>query len=353
MGDNPNNPGGGIPKRLSEMLSRTRNSGKRLRVSAGISKLTQFLRRGLSKNVKGIPKFDPKKMAEYPALFRWGILIFLVYLLSGLAANTIGLFIRPIHSPVPQAKQKQQTARTRPSEDYDAILRRNMFNVEGKIPDPFDQGLLDCLSQARPSTQRLLLHGTIVTNDDSHSVALVQEEGNPAKIAVKKDDLFFDKFTALKVDRKKLCFQVQTTQELEFIEIPEENVGFGLSTALEGRAKTDGINPISENKFEVSRNYLDKNLMNLNEILQTAKAVPYIEPSTNRFRGFLVQSIDPGSPFASLGVRQGDVLIGVNDIVLDNPGKGLEAFQKLKNSSRVMLRVMRGGQESELSYEVK
>lgn len=351
MPDNSTNRG--IPKKLREMLSKAGYQA-RGKVGPATKKIQAALRRRLPKSLKNIKGLDPKQITQYPAFMRWVLILITVYLFSGVATRMIGLLIRPSYTPVPPKRAAHDRVATpRPGDNYDSITRRNMFNVEGKIPDAFDQGLLDCFSQARPSTQRLVLHGTLVTNSDTHSVALVQEEGKSEKIAVTKDDVFFDKYLALSVDRKKLCFQVQATQELEFIQIPEENMAFGTGAFLERAARTDGITATSETSFSVNKTFLDEKLSELNQILQTAKAVPYIEPGTNKFRGFLVQSIDPDSPFASLGIRQGDVLTGVNDIDLDNHGKGFEAFTRLKNSPKVSLRVIRGGREIEFSYEVK
>jgi len=242
-----------------------------------------------------------------------------------------------------------------PTEDYESIVRRNMFNVEGKIPDPFDQGRLDCFSQAKPSNQRVQLLGTIVMTDERFSVALVQEDGNPLKLGVKKDEIFFDgKFQALKVDRKKFCFQVKSTGDFEYVEIPDDSGGLGVASGPSTSfGVTEGISAASETEFAVDKNVLEKQLLNLNEILQTARAVPYVEPGSGKFKGFLVQSVEANSPFASLGIRQGDVLTQVNDIVLDNAGKGLEAFQRLRNAQSVDLKVIRGGQETTLSYKLK
>ncbi len=157
----------------------------------------------------------------------------------------------------------------------------------------------------------------------------------------------------MKVERKKLCFQVKATQDFEYIEIPEDAATVGLSgPSLEGKV-SEGITAVSETEFVVKQGFLEKNLLNLNEILQTARAVPYIDPSSGKFRGFLVQTIDSGSPFAQLGVKQGDILTGVNDIVLDNAGKGLEAFQRLRSSPNIALEVLRGGQKTTLSFSVK
>lgn len=187
-----------------------------------------------------------------------------------------------------------------------------------------------------------------MTNEDL-SVALLEEDGRPNKFAVKKDELFSDgKYQALKVDRKRFCFQVKASQDLEYIAIPEGNdtqVGF-----KEGRA-TDGINKIGEFNYAVKQNYLEQQLKDINNVLQTAKAVPF--SMNNKMKGFLIQNIEPDSPFASLGLAQGDVLISANDVIFDNIGKGVLAFQVLRNARRIDLKVLRGGQEIPLSYEVK
>lgn len=293
-----------------------------------------------------------KNVSEYAGWIRWTLAVLAIFLLSEAVCRTLGLFIRPSPLPAPNRRQEVAQQSQMDQKDYDAILRRNMFNVEGKIPDPLEQGQMDCMSQARPSTQRVSLLGTLVMGDERLSVALIQEEGNPNKIGVKKDEVFFDgKFQAIKVERKRLCFQVRANQEFEYIEIPEQP-GALAGPALDSRA-VDGITPVSDTEYVVKQGFLEKNLLNLNEILQTARAIPYVEPGTGKFRGFLVQSIDPSSLFSQLGVRQGDILTGVNDIVLDNAGKGLEAFQKLRNSNKISLEVIRSGQKTTMNYDVK
>lgn len=324
---------------------------------SSVKRLGTTLRRKLPRNLKQI-KFDPKNIrlesvSEHSSWFQWGLIVFAVLLASALSSRIIGLWIRPTYQPIPTKKVTFVKPPT-PPEDYGAIEQRNIFDVENKIPDPYDQTQLDCLSQARPSSQRISLLGTIVMNDEKLSVALIQEDGKAEKIAVKKDETFFDKFQAMKIERKKLCFQVRATQDFEYIEIPEEG-GLGLSSGpvLGGGKTTDGITPLSENSFSVKQGFLDSQLKDLNTVLQTAKAVPYQDPATGKMKGFLIQTIENDSAFAQLGIRQGDVLTGVNDIILDNAGKGLEAFNRLRSANQISLKVIRGGQEQVISYDVK
>ncbi|NBT58585.1 hypothetical protein EBT16_07360, partial [bacterium] len=300
-------------------------------------------------------KFDPEKIrlesiSEHQKKFSLGLLILSVLLASALAGRIASLLIKPTYTPIPPKPLLVQREPT-PSEDLSLIEQRNIFDNENIIPEPFDQGMLDCWSQARPSTQRLSLLGTIVMNDESLSVALIENQANSQKQAVKKDELFADnRLQVLKIDRKRVCYQVKSTQEFEFIQIPEEGgmMAGGLST---GAGAREGISAMGENRYQIQQNFLDAQLNDLSNILQTAKAVPAIEGG--KMKGFLIQSIEEDSVFASLGLGAGDVLKEVNGIVLDNAGKGLEAFTALKGSRKIELTVTRGGQDQVLSYEVK
>jgi general secretion pathway protein C len=294
-------------------------------------------------------KFDLNSVQEYSVWIRLGLTTLAVFLASAIASQIVGTyFVRPTYTPLPAKKLKPQKP-SLPSEDFAVIENRNIFNVENKIPEPFDQGLLDCFTQAKLSNERLKLLGTIVMTNEDLSVALLEEDGKPFKMAVKKDEVFSDgKYQALKVDRKKFCFQVKQTQELEYVEIPDDSNGLG---AFKDGRLTEGVNKLGENNYAIKQNYLDQQLKDINNVLQTAKAIPYT--LDNKMKGFLIQNIEPDSPFASLGLSQGDILLSANDVIFDNLGKGVEAFQILRNAKRIDLKILRGGQEIPLSYEVK
>lgn len=346
--DNPENTsGGGFKASLKKWWSTARSRA---------GEMASRVKSRSASGSKGVRRFEfkkpeLKKVSENSNKIRWGLIVLGLFLLADITGRIIGMFIRPTYAPLPK-KQSTTAQRYAPSADYDSILRRNMFNVEGKIPQPFDQGQLDCLSQAKPSTQRLQLLGTIVMNDEAHSVALIQEEGNPLKLAVKKDETFLDgRYQAKKVDRKKLCFQVKGSGDFEFIEIPDDSLNLGVGASL--NSGVSGITPTGEGKYSVDKTYLDANLKNLPDIVNTARAVPYNDPNSGKFSGFLIQSIDASSPFAALGVQRGDILTFVNDIILDNPGRGIEAFNKLRQSQKISLGIIRNGQKQTLDYEVK
>ncbi len=318
------------------------------------SKLKGRLPEKLKKFDFDLKEVNLKNVSEYAGWIRWGLTVLGVFLLAQITAGIIGLNLKPSF-PKPISKVTSQPINSPVMPDISGLEKRNIFNVERTIPEPIEAGQLDCMSQARATTQPIELMGTIVMSDERFSVALINQSSNQLRLGVKKDDLFGDgKYQAMKVERKRLCFQVRATQDMEFIEIPEEKGSLTVTQpSFVGSSSGGGIKPVSETQYEIKRNFLDEKLGNLTTILQTARAVPYTDPGTGKFRGFLIQSIDSDSPFADLGLRQGDVLTGVNQIILDNPGKGLEAFQALRGSDNINLKIIRGGRDSSLQYSVK
>lgn len=308
-------------------------------------------RKSTPKTSRKLPKFDLEKVTEQQSKIKLGLLLLGVFLASGLASRFASVLVKPTYTPIPP-KPVAMRPKQRLEQDLSSIEQRNIFDNENFIPEPFESAMLDCWSQARPSTTQISLLGTIVMGDENLSVALIQNPSSNQKVAVKKDELFFDnRYQAMSIDRKRLCFQNKSTQDFEFIEIPQERGVISNSLAQAGSAPREGISLRGENQYQIKQSFLDSQLGDLQNVLQTAKAIPAIEGG--KMKGFLIQSIDEDSVFASLGLGAGDVLKEVNGIVLDNAGKGLEAFSALKGSRKIELRVTRGGQDQVISYEVK
>lgn len=347
-------------KGLKNAAKRIRNAFKRKKPSPLTKSRREPSRIGAAfKNriPKGLAEFDFRQMdgqwfARNETRLRWVLIVLAIYLLAQLTSSTIVSLIKPSYLPIPK-RGSSVANRKVPTENYDSIENRNIFNMEGTIPSPFEPSLLDCFEQARPSREPIELLGTIVMSDEDYSVALVTQRGGKEPLGVKKSDVFFDNYIAMKVDRKRLCFQVRSTQELETIEIAEDAMAKVSATlSNSSNSSSGGINVVSDNEYKVKRSFLDEKLLNLNEVLQTARAIPYMEPGTGKMKGFLIQAIDPNSPFAELGFRPGDILTNINNINMDNAGKGLEAFQALRNTSEINLTVLRGGTPKSIKYQV-
>jgi general secretion pathway protein C len=120
-------------------------------------------------------------------------------------------------------------------------------------------------------------------------------------------------------------------------------------TRSEGAA-TAGIRSVGENRFQISRQEIDKARGNLNELLKQARMEPNIVDG--RTEGFVVRMIQPRSLLANLGIQLGDVVNEVNGVTLDGPEKALQIFQQLREANNITIGLTRGGTRMNYEYEV-
>ena len=67
----------------------------------------------------------------------------------------------------------------------------------------------------------------------------------------------------------------------------------------------------------------------------------------------LFRSIKKGSIYDKLGLRNGDVLCGINGEPISDPGKAFSLMSELKTASHVDLCVKRGGKTNNYAYEIR
>jgi type II secretory pathway component PulC len=68
-------------------------------------------------------------------------------------------------------------------------------------------------------------------------------------------------------------------------------------------------------------------------------------------RGYALEWIAEGSLFRVLGLRTGDVLVGIGDTRFTLVTDGLVAFPKYRTAKRIPLHVLRDGRQETLTYE--
>lgn len=111
-----------------------------------------------------------------------------------------------------------------------------------------------------------------------------------------------------------------------------------------------GVRKVSDNRYDVSRTVLDQQLSNLATISTQARIVPSFKNGVAN--GFKLFSIQPDSLYASIGVENGDVVQRINGYEINSPDRALELFQKLRETSHVVIELERGGQAIRKEYSI-
>ncbi len=289
---------------------------------------------------------------------RYYIYIFCLLLGFILADLTI-LYVRPLLLPSkappvrPSRLQDQMMAQRA---DYSGIVRRNLFNEDGKVPPPLSadgkEGLFDD-GPAVPSQLPLSLEGTLVHANPKRSVSTIQLRSKNETKSFVVDDEIEGLARITKIERRKVTFRNLSNNRLEFIEIPKESlVNFGMKQDVEA-PKSEDVIKRSDFDFSMKREDINKYLSNFTGVLNQARMVPNIIPGTGgRVEGFRFVSIDPGSIYERLGFKAMDVIKSVNGQSVNSPTKAMELYQSFRNEDRIQITIERNGRNETLNYTV-
>jgi general secretion pathway protein C len=284
-------------------------------------------------------KWSIQQLRNYTFFYQAIVIVMCAYFVADFFAVALLPFI-------PEAKAPKPMLSYHPPKNiaqYNPIFMRNLFNEKGLIPET------DEFSDDSPpikTTLPLNLLGVIVLKDELKSVASVEDRGANQVSAVRVNDYITPEALVQKIETSKVIFFNRTSGRREFIDLPQEN-----SPALTRRTSAGpGIQKTNDSHFNIDRTEVDKTLTNINQVLTEARCVPNIEGG--RPAGYRCFQIVPGSIYDKLGLKNDDVICGINGEAINDPGKAFEVFSALKNMNSIELCINRGGQISNVTYDI-
>ncbi len=254
---------------------------------------------------------------------------------------------RPVR--IGESQKKTQTI-----DHYGPIFARNLFNSQGLIPgeNVTPSGQVDLNSAPVKTTLPLNLIGTLILKDEIKSIATVEDKAQAIVYPVRVDDEIPSKIKILKIESRKVTFLNISSGRREFVDLPEEQLAINPRISL-GTQKSSGpgIEMLAPNQYNVSRAKVDKALSNLNEIFTQARCVPNTENGI--LTGYKCFQIVPGSIYDELGMKDGDMIQGINGQNLSDPAQAIQQLTGLKESNHIDLKLKRNGQVLNYSYDIR
>ncbi len=301
-------------------------------------------------SIHSIRNAKPAERPRFEKFYIYGLIAFFALLTADLII--LGFRDRMMPTSAPPARRSQIMANQRSSESYDNIVSRNMFNADGVIPPALNKGTTEQPTDTTPvpSSLPMQLVGTIVHVNPARSVATIEMKNTNKILPFIPNDDMEGMATLIRIDRKRAIFRNSNNGRLEYIEIKDDNViqfERGKKSAKGESIEANG------NNFSLTRATVDKFLNNLPELLQQARAVPYIPPGSSKVEGFIILDIMQGSVFEQIGLKRNDVIKGVNGQRVDSPGKALELYNELKSSNGIAMEIERDGRSETLTYTIQ
>ena len=251
--------------------------------------------------------------------------------------------------PVQKQITTTKTQTIEPFSRYGNIAKRNLFNTKTQAeikkentpppPEPVKQE-----EDLKPTELKLELLGT-VAGDDRHAYAVILDKkkrqqnlyrvGDPIQTAMVDE-----------IRRGSVILKVGNGKEILTM---EDDPGMGLSKR--GESKSISAPTDASGKIQISRKELQKSMKNINQLMSQIR----IRPHFNRGRpdGLSVNNIKRKSIFNTMGMKNGDIIQGVNGKKIKTVDDVMSLYQQLNSVSEIALEIKRRGKPMTMKYQIR
>jgi general secretion pathway protein C len=280
-----------------------------------------------------------------------------IFVLSLIVYFGVGAFMAIVDSRLAPTSLKEREAiklsekvapQEKPLQDYAIITERNLFggNSQGLSEVQAEKIDIDEMPVAVKSLG-LKLVGTVVANESEDSSAIIED------LTSRKQDVYREgdevKNTLIKrILRHNVIINTGGRDEVLSM-APEESTGKSAPPARPTRGRPTP--PSATSSIQLDREELESQMADLNELMQQVRIRPFMEGRNPA--GFLVSNIKPGSLFSKMGLRNGDVIQGVNGETITTPDQAIELYESLMEGGAIDLDIKRGRRTQKLRYAVE
>jgi general secretion pathway protein C len=252
-------------------------------------------------------------------------------------------------TPGPPASINQQARKVEgvqyPLTHYSEVAERNLFNVaddQAKIQESVN---LESLEQ---TDLKLKLWGT-VTGDAKGAYAVIEDMQSRTQNLYRKEDAIQGAVVKM-ILREKIVLRVGAKDEVLEMEKGQTGTIAAQSDAPEGRQASIVGGPL-ERTVSLERSQIEDAMGNINELMQQVKIMPHF--TEGQPDGFSLTGIRPSSIFRKMGLRNGDIITGVNGQKIQTMEDAMGFYKQLSASDSLSVQMKRRGRENTLNYQIK
>jgi general secretion pathway protein C len=259
--------------------------------------------------------------------------------------------------------QTADTVRPNSFSYYQPILTRNLFHSKPTVAATDVKSKEIEIDVLDKTTLKLKLWGTVATVDQT-SFAVIESEKERQQNLYRTGDMI-EGALVKRILREKVVLTVKGKDEILEIEKP------GAETAPSGRTvvraplpspepaiptpvdseAVPSVNPMSNRRITLQRTQIESSLGNIGDLMGEAKIEP--TQSEGNAEGLLINNIKPNSLFRRMGLRNGDIILGVDGKTIQSVDDGLKLYDNLKKADTTSIEIKRRGQNQTIEYQIK
>ena len=207
-------------------------------------------------------------------------------------------------------------------------------------------------AQAAPVTApaELMLLGTAV-GSFRETFALVRHTTKQEERVFRLGDLVFDAGRLTEVGKER-AFIVINNRKVELLTPMTPPPSPQAGQPATGTAHTfTAVASTGAGSYVIDQRALNAALDNPAQAMSDARLLP--SQKDGKVEGFRASEVKPNGVFAMIGIKNGDVLLRLNDFPMDSPDKALQSFIALKGQNRLKLDIIRDGQPQTFNYDIR
>jgi general secretion pathway protein C len=205
--------------------------------------------------------------------------------------------------------------------------------------------------QAAPATApaELLLLGT-ATGSHRATFALVRHSTKQEERVFRLGDSVFDAGRLVQVTREQAFIEVGG-RKVELLTPMMPAASAPVAAVSQRPVQAGGVTNLGGGNFVIDQRALNAALDNIGQAMTDARLLP--SQKDGKVEGFRASEVKPGGVFAMIGIKNGDVVLRLNDFAIDSPDKALQSFIALKGQSRLKLDMIRDGRPVTFNYDIR
>lgn len=276
-----------------------------------------------------------------------------VALLAAIVANglsrSLGVKLLPKNSKS-VAAPAPSIPRTADLVYYAPILTNGLFgkSTQGQLSPIVNAPAATSAAPVTAPTELLLL-GT-ATGSFRETFALVRHTTRQEERVFRLGDLVFDAGRLVQVTREQ-AFIVVNGKKVELLTPMSPPAASAPAQQPAGHPAAGGVASTGAGSFVIDQRALNAALDNISQAMTDARLLP--SQKDGKVEGFRASEVKPAGVFAMIGIKNGDVLLRLNDFPIDSPDKALQSFIALKGQNRLKLDMIRDGRPVTFNYDIR
>ena len=289
-----------------------------------------------------------------------------------------------VSSRVPPLAQSAtaEAPEKRSFQQYAVIQERNLFGAKGRSAGPPPKPAPPAAPPAKPAAA-LKLVGTVVGSPD-HTYAVIEDLSTKRQDLYRLGDLVREaKLVEITRNRVVLDNRGRREEMLSFEKVEPAAAPESAATSTEPAARQPPlprrplpsqqgsenapeqqdqpnqeeesaeveVQRLSDNMWRLSREDLTAQMESLGQFMKEARLTPHF--TSGQADGFMIGSLPKNSLLERMGLRNGDILKGINGQRFSSMEEVLQIYQQLQSQPTLQLEIERGRRPETLTYEVR